>query len=390
MPLTLEFESHSLDGQRLYGQFIIDRDNLIIRFKPQSNDTAHIMQTVTTRDRFSTLFDKNILPHLSNTTSMVDLPEHLHLLADHLSENDKLGYHSHYKFKKNIQLEDIQLIFNKIKESAELTSFISPIQCDSMYTVCESYFTEQNTPFSPAHDIEQTYRNEKQAQLERGESEFKTYLQKQEQHLLADFKIIMLPFINIMLLGSLIEQRAPASPAASNPLQIDGSSVIPPEQLPKAGEIKTSSSSLSSESPDSWDPGTTELFKRAFQRKEALKKSKQPGKITPRKQTPVHEKVKAKSKDLKPNDNSSSAALMFFQKASPRQKSKQLEKATPLINLSQGDKFKKTPGGKIRMKYYSMLNKFNPATSSLPEKSKRSDELIQRHSKPSVTGSKIP
>lgn len=163
MPLTIEFSDYK---KKEYGRLVIDRDNLIIQFLPKSDSEVDQEAAIEKRRRFSEMSGRywlDTIPELVRYDQ--DIDDERHLIADHVSEADKAGYHTHVKFIRNIDLEIMRLVISSIPKR-EWLEFISEECYESLLEVIAKYFLEIQgkikTELSPSPaKIEQFYQEEK-------------------------------------------------------------------------------------------------------------------------------------------------------------------------------------------------------------------------------------
>lgn len=152
MPLTIE-----LYKNKEAGRLIIDRNNLIIQFLPNSNviDDPSNLIAYKKRNSFS---DGPIL----NSPLLVfrDISDPRHIITEHMCEVDKGSYHMHCIFPHAINIGMIMQFINDDKRALWL-QYISEECYESLMPIIKSYFTELATDKS-ADEIEKSYRKDKE------------------------------------------------------------------------------------------------------------------------------------------------------------------------------------------------------------------------------------
>lgn len=178
MPLTLSLfdddeqakrrESKGPEIPRLHGQFIIDRNNIIIRVAPNHREMPHegkeseeLLIARSTRDGLNRAISWHLRKSESLKDSLIeqDMDDPQHLAKSHVSQVDQHDAHFHIKFNRQIDGTMMQQFFRDVPYEA-VSSFVSKQCWDNLKDGTKSYFFElEKNP--QAQELERDYNREK-------------------------------------------------------------------------------------------------------------------------------------------------------------------------------------------------------------------------------------
>lgn len=161
MPLTVELNDHR---RNKYGRLVIDRDNLIIQFLPNSESDADKAIAHERKEAFKLLINECVTSKLRALAIMdTDIDDPRHIVTDHMCITDKGGFHLHFKFNQPINFEIMREFILCIPERDWL-AYISQDCYEQLKTSISAYFRELKQS-SAARSNEQYYLDEKAQQL---------------------------------------------------------------------------------------------------------------------------------------------------------------------------------------------------------------------------------